>query len=117
MRHDVPAHGMQALRGGIQLGISVTVVLRNQRRCVAIGNERGSGTTGTAYNLRKAWVGAVAQYAATMHIALEPKPLRCAVPHKQERQEVLHSRPGQGAIDTLGKRNGGTLGQHALGGW
>ena len=116
MRHDVPAHGMQALRGGIQLGISVTVVLRNQRRCVAIGNERGSGTTGTAYNLRKAWVGAVAQYAATMHIALEPKPLRCAVPNKQERQEVLHSRPGQGTIDTLNKGYGGTLGQHALGG-
>ena len=69
-----------------------------------------------AYNVRKAWTGATTQHAATLHIALEPKPLRCAVPHKQERQEVLHSRPGQGVIDTLGKRNGGTLGQHALGG-
>lgn len=66
--------------------------------------------------MRKAWTGAVAQYAATLHIALDPKPLRCAVPNKQERQEVLHSRPGQGAIDTLDKGYGGTLGQHALGG-
>lgn len=46
MRHDVPAHDMQALRSGIQLGISVTAVFCNQRRCVAIGNERCSGTTG-----------------------------------------------------------------------
>ena len=116
MRHDVPAHGMQALRGGIQLGIPVTAVLCNQRRCVAIGNERCSGTTGAAYNVRKARAGAATQHAATLHIALEPKPLRCAVPNKQERQEVLHSRPGQGAIDTLDKGYGGTLGQHALGG-
>lgn len=54
-----------------------------------------------AYNVRKAWTGATTQHAATLHIALEPKPLRCAVPNKQKRQEVLHSRPGQGTIDTL----------------
>lgn len=30
MRHDVPAHDMQALRSGIQLGIFVTVVLRHE---------------------------------------------------------------------------------------
>lgn len=47
MRHDVPAHGMQALRSGIQLGIFVTAVLRHEWRCIAIGNERGSGTTGS----------------------------------------------------------------------
>ena len=93
MRHDVPAHGMQALRGGIQLGIPVTAVLRHEWRCVAIGNERGSGTTGIADNVWKAWVGATTQHAATLYIALEPKPLRCTVPNKQERQEVLHSRP------------------------